>query len=708
MRAGILRTATLVATLAACDPSPPLPALATPHPAGSYSPSHIALAPDAPPTGAILADIADCEPCHADIADQWRASAHGFASFQNPIYRVAVDRFRAQAGPDKARFCAGCHDIALLVDGILDRPPAADSRARVGISCRICHGIEHTRPDGNGSYTLTARPIVIPRDGDPDSVAQHKATTALAPLRTAALCGTCHRSFLGQPTGTPHFLAGADDLTPWSRSEYAASKLARIDDDIAEKDCRACHMRKEPASDDAAAKDGKVASHRFPGGHTWMASMRGDPRQLERERAQIRGALSIDAPALIHPARGLRTLPADGAHIEPGEPLLIDIVVRNLRVGHRFPGGVSDAQDTWIEITIDDARGHRIAEAGTQHEHTGADPTAHVLRALILDEAGAPLFAREVHRFRALAANHTIPPRDAAVISFAFDAPSSLEGALPLKVTARLRHRSRSLDLQRAACTDSETPWGRAYAAIDPHDACAPQQITDIARAETLLGPGAPSLSREPTWKRLYDHALGLQHAVQERLHEARPSLERALLDVEATGTARDRAIVHWALAWLEAHEGRTDEALRRLDHVETLIPGHPATAALRGDALSIVWRWSEAVSPLAAAARAAPRDDAAWTRLALALGSRGGDPRASLHAALTGLAIQPRDPDLLHVQALALRALHDPGAPAAAAAYDEHRPADVIPEIKSRCSMNTPGCALERNPVHTHRMRQP
>ena len=140
---------------------------------------------------------------------------------------------------------------------------------------------------------------------------------------------------------------------------------------------------------------------------------------------------------------------------------------------------------------------------------------------------------------------------------------------------------------------------------------------------------------------------------------------------------------------------------------METLIPGHPATAALRGDALALVWRWPEAVPPLAAAARAAPRDDAAWTRLALALGSRGGDHRAELDAAITGLAIQPRDPDLLHVQALALRALDDPGAPAAAAAYDEHRPADIIPGIKSRCSASTPGCALERNPVHTHRMRQ-
>jgi tetratricopeptide (TPR) repeat protein len=730
-----LLAATLLAACASAPrdreapPAPPPPA-ASPLPvpaasvptSGPLAPSEMILSAAARPTGASITGADDCESCHADAAAQWRSSAHAFASFTNPAYRAAVDRFRADVGPTPSRHCGGCHDIALMADGIMDRPvqragelvmppaEASDRRARNGVSCRVCHGIEEARPDGNGSYTLAARPIPLPRDGDAESVRLHKEAVAPAPLRTAALCGSCHRSFLGEATGNPHFLAGADELTPWSRSVYGKSDLARIDDAIDAKTCQGCHMpRVDAPLGDAAAKHGKLSSHRFPGGHTWMASLRGDAEQLARETAQLVGAASVDVAAVIHPLTGVRSLPADGAPVEPGEPLVLDVVLKNQRVGHRFPGGTLDAQDTWLEVTVDDARGRRVAEAGTTHEQTGADPTAHVLRALLVGEDGAPLFAREVNRFQAVAANHSIGPRDAAVVELRFDAPAVLTSALPLRVTARLRHRSRSLELQRAACADSKTPWGRAFAAADgPQDACKAQPVTEIARSEVLLGaPVTPKPGDPPAWRRLYDHALGLSHAVQERIGEARPSLEKALAEVEASGTPREQAMVLWALGSLSAHEGRPDEALRLADRAALLLPGHPALAALRGEALAQVWRWAEAVPPLDEAARAAPGDDAAWTRLAVALGSRGGDDRASLDAALHGLALQPRDADLLRVEALALGALRDRGAAAAEAAYDTYRPADAIPGVKARCSMKVPGCATERNPVHVHLMRQ-
>jgi tetratricopeptide (TPR) repeat protein len=716
--------ALLLALLAACASAPREPGPGTtsegrpalPSPPGPLAPSEARIA-----AGAKIADVGSCEACHADVAAMWRTSAHAFASFNNPAYRVSVDRFRAEAGAQPSRHCAGCHDVAALADGVMDRPlgarePAppldpADPRARAGVTCRTCHGIEETRPDGNGSYTLAARAIPIPTEGDAESVRRHKEAAAPAPLRTEALCASCHRAFLGPETGNPHHLAGADDMTPWQRSVYAGSRLARVDDDgIPEQGCKTCHMPREAAPrGDAAAKDGKVASHRFLGGHTWLAAMRRDDDQLGRARGMLEGAASIDVAAVIHPRDGSRSLPADGAPVLPGEPLVLDVVVRNQRVGHQFPGGTLDAQDTWVEVTVDDARGRRVAEAGTQHEATGDDPTAHVLRALLAGAGGAPLLGREVNRFHAAVINSTTPPRDAAVVELAFDAPDRLDdGALPLRVTARLRHRSRTLELQRAACADATTTaWGRASAAIDGLDPCAPQPITEIARAEVLLGNDGGTAPRRPTWRRLVDHAYGLSHAVQERLDEARPSLARALAEVEATGSPRDQAEVLAALAHLEAYEGRTDEALRVLARAEALLPGHPALASLRGEALSQVWRWTDAVGPLDEAARAAPRDDAAWARLALALGSRGGDDRATLDAAARGLALQPRDPDLLRLEALALGALGDARAPAARRAYDAFRPADAIPRVRAACSARVPGCALERSPVHVHRMRQ-
>ena len=689
----------------------PTPAAALPEPRSAVSPSRLRLVPGAEPTGAWLADVDSCEACHADVAAAFRTSAHAFASFNNPLYRVSVDRFRAEVGLPGSRHCGGCHDVSLLVDGAMDRPiEPTDPRARAGITCRTCHGVTETRADGNGSYTLTGAPIPPPTS-DPQSIAAHQQRVAPAPLRTAQLCGACHKAFLDEETGNERFMAGQDDLTAWMRSEYAGSRLHRIDDEVPAADCRACHMPKEEATrGDPAAKEGKVASHRFLGGHTFLSAMRGDAEQLARARAVLEGAVSVDVAAVLH-ADGSRSLPADGATVTPGERLTFDVVVRNQRVGHRFPGGTVDSHDTWVEVTVSDASGKLLAEAGGEQEASGADPTAHVLRAVLAGADGKPLLEREVNRFRGLVVNHTLAPRDAMVVEASFEAPASLSAdRFPLHVVARLRHRSRTLELSRAACAESKTPRGRAFAAQSkaPLDPCVPQPITEIGSSDVWIGPGSEAKqgsAKAPTWRRLYEHALGLSHAVQERLDEARPSLDRALEEVTVVGSPRERAMVHAALAQLEGLEGRTGAALAQLDKAQALLPGHPAIDTLRGEALSLVWRWDEAVAPLDRAARAAPGDDSGWTRLALALGSRGSD-REALDATARGLALQPRDQDLLRVQALALRALGSPEAEQGAAAYERHRSADFVPRVRAACSAKVPGCAEERSPVHAHAMR--
>src|SRR5262249_41012856 len=153
---------------------------------------------------------------------------------------------------------------------------------------------------------------------------------------------------------------------------------------------------------------------------------------------------------------GKRALPADGAAVRPGDKLLFDVVLRNRHTGHRFLGGVMDAQDTWIELTVRDASGALIAEAGAEQEESGDDPTAHRLRSLMADENGKPVLERQTNRFRAGVYNHTLGPREATVVEYAFNVPPALTGgALPLSVTARLRHRTRGLPLQRVACEAS-------------------------------------------------------------------------------------------------------------------------------------------------------------------------------------------------------------------------------------------------------------
>ena len=114
-------------------------------------------------------------------------------------------------------------------------------------------------------------------------------------------------------------------------------------------------------------------------------------------------------------------------------------VIRNLLVGHRFPGGVLDIQDAWVEVEIADARGRRLAASGLTHDRDPDDQDTHVLRSLVVDERGEILEQHEMASFRTAIATQTLAPREAQVIRYAFDVPASLTAAdLPLTVTARV------------------------------------------------------------------------------------------------------------------------------------------------------------------------------------------------------------------------------------------------------------------------------
>ncbi|HUS66999.1 MAG TPA: multiheme c-type cytochrome [Kofleriaceae bacterium] len=690
------------------------PAAVLPAPSGTRAPSLADISAVQGFDGAGISDVDTCGGCHPDVFAQQQASAHAYSSFNNPVYRVAVDRTRAEVNKDASRMCGGCHDIALLADGAMDAEvEPEDARAHAGVTCRVCHGITSARRDGNGSYSL-GREIVLPKDQDPASVEAHRKS--VAPLRTAEMCGSCHRSFLDEATGNHDvFLTGQDDLTAWSSSAFNKSGLMRIDDAIEKQDCIACHMKPEAAPlKDAAATDGKVSSHRFTGGHTWLASMLKDPVQLERQRELLRGAVSIDV-AQVADGAGTRTMPPDGAEVRAGDTLTLDVVLRSLLVGHRFPGGVLDAQDTWIEVDVRDARGRVIARAGADQAKTGNDPSTHVLRALVADGDAHVRLEREVHTFRAPVVNHTMGPRDAALARFRFRAPA--DPALPLTVAARLVHRSRNLSLQAAACRAARDPRGVRFGAQakrldDPVlDPCAAQPLTVLAETTVELGAGAHVRDDARHWRRRYQHGMALLHALQEHLEEGRLPLERALAEIvhDPTAGARERGMIYVALGRLEGQAGRTPEAMRWLDQAEALMPKHPGIAYARGSAFARVWRWREAAEALSAATGVATDNAGGWADFAMSLGSLGREEEA-LVASQRGLALSPRDADLLRVQALAVRALGVPPDQAAAAldAYDRHRPPDRGTDLRIECVAVDPLCKLERDPIHVHDMTTP
>ena len=687
-------------------PAPVLHEAHLPRAPGAMAPSLVEVRGNA--SGELLADVDSCATCHPDVAKQWSASAHSFASFGNPIYRYVVERVRGELGMEASRHCGGCHDMPLMVDGLMTSGapiPSADLRAHSGVTCRLCHGVQSTTHDGNGSYVWEATPIDAPTLSDPASIERHRrqVTTKV----DTELCVGCHRGFLSPDMALPVHLSGIDEPGWWRASAYTGNGTARIDS-VARQTCIDCHMERVPASkDEYGAKAGTVASHRFVGGHTWMASMRGDTEQLKLTQAKLEGAASIDvAGARI---AGAWFLPAETAPITPGTHVDLDVVVRNLLVGHRFPGGVMDMQDTWIEVEVTDRHGNRLASSGLAHEKNPADSEAHVLRTLVVDDKGHVLDEHEMAQMRAQLASQTLGPREAQAVRYALAVPAGLTAdQLPLTVTARLRHRSRSLRAQAEACRVAHTPEGSQFLAgargardvtLDP---CKPQPVTLVAETRLEIGAGAHPSAR-PGWERIYEHGMALGQTTVLRLDEARQVLAAALA---VAPDARARAMVLVQQGWVASRLGHADEVLADVAQARALLgKDAPVFDALLADAYVRLDRWADAREPARRCTEAAPENTAAWVVYAKVLVAVG-DHAGALAAAARGLELAPRDPDLLRAQATALAALRDPQASAAEAAADRFRAPDNWATLRIACAKQDVRCQRERNAVPTIALR--
>ena len=693
------------------DDAPLLPAAGV-----VYPETQVRLVQDDPADAVLLADVETCASCHPGIYETWRSSAHARASFDNPWYRQAVDAFRRDVSAESSRFCAGCHDPVLLIADAMHEPVHADDpRAHAGVTCMVCHGTQSVRADGTGSYTLRTSPVPLPDPADEDEVREHVAALTPDPLRTSALCGGCHRGFLGPHMGNPHHLPGLDNLTPFRRSGFAGSRATRVDEPVDEQNCQGCHMRMTETDAREYARDerGQIHSHRFVGGHTALGAATNEAQHLADTRALLREAARVDIAEARSQRRRRRWFVPDGAPVRAGERIELSVVVRNIGAAHRLVGGTLDAQDTWLEVELHDATGTTLAVAGADHARhpERADPTAHLLMAALVGEDAEPRLSHRVHDFRAKVLDRSIGPRDAAVVRYAVTLPRGIQ--FPVEVRARLRHRRHNATLHRQACRSQRSARGRAFSRQSerfgntPIDACAAQPISELADASVWMGRDsdgheASGGATDPLWRRHFDHALGLIGDVQEHLDDARPVLDAA---EEQAPDEHARAMVIGQRARLEARQGRLDQAVAELARARALIGEHPALDRSEGDAYAQVWRWEEAAAAYRRAAEGAPLDDSRWADLARALGSAGQDLRA-LDAAVTGLRLAPRHETLLRTQSLAIEALGRDGAEPAREAYLAHRVVDELPRLRLECGQADPWCLRERVPVHTHEMR--
>lgn len=439
-----------------------------------------------------------CQRCHADIYEQWSSSMHHFSSFNNQWYRKSVEYMQDVAGVRSSKWCAGCHDPALLYSGLFDTPIKQivnRPEARAGLGCLMCHSIVEVKSTmGQGDFFLEYPKLHELAASDNPLVRKlhdfvvrlnpepHRRTFLKPFMRadTAEFCSSCHKVHLDVPVNRYRWIRGFNEYDNWQASGVSGQGARAFYYPKSPMDCADCHMPMI-LSNDAGNINGLVHSHRFPGANTAVPKANQDEAQYEFAKKFLQDKqLSVDifaiSPAGKESAAPVRnelgkqelsttfavgeeseaalpkgpsgevraiTAPIDRADaaVRRGDDVRVDVVVRTRKVGHFFPGGTVDAFDVWLELQATDEKGQTIFWSG-QVEDNGmgpVEPGAHFYRSLQIDGHGNVINKRNAWATRSVVYVHLIPPGAADTAHYRLYVPENCGDKITLH--AKLNYR---------------------------------------------------------------------------------------------------------------------------------------------------------------------------------------------------------------------------------------------------------------------------
>jgi Tfp pilus assembly protein PilF len=425
-----------------------------------------------------------CERCHSDIYKQWQSSMHHFSSFNNQWYRKSIEYMQEVDGVKQSKWCAGCHDPALLFSGKFDTPVKENihtPEANAGLSCMMCHSIVQVKSTmGQGDFVLEYPKLhELAASENPVIRALHDFMVRLNPEphrrvflkpfmrdQVPEFCSGCHKVHLDKPFNNYRWFRGFNEYDNWQASGVSGQGARAFYYPATSMMCADCHMPLVPSKDEGNL-EGYVHSHRFPGANTAVPVANEDFTQLEASRNFLQDKqLSVDIFAISpisrnepakqvsdYPKQELSTTFAVGeesdistprgpagearpitaplgrvdAAVRRGDDVLVDVVVRTRKVGHFFPGGTVDAFDVWLELQATDEKGQTIFWSGKVEDNGKGpvEPGAHFYKSLQIDGHGNPINKRNAWATRAVVYVHLIPPGAADTAHFRLHIPES-------------------------------------------------------------------------------------------------------------------------------------------------------------------------------------------------------------------------------------------------------------------------------------------
>ena len=629
-----------------------------------------------------------CGRCHRDIYDQWNSSAHHFSSFNNQWYRRSIEYMQDVVGTTPSKWCAGCHDHAVFFNGRFERPMREQidtPEAQAGLSCTSCHAIVHVGSTmGQGEFVIEYPPLHdLAASDNPVLRGAHDLLINLAPGphretflkpfhrdQGPEFCATCHKVHLDRPVNDYRWVRGFNEYDNWQASGVSGQGARSFYYPDTPKTCASCHMPLV-RSDDPAADDGYVRSHRFPAANTALPFVNRDAEQLQAVQDFLRAdQISVDvfgitrvadAPAPAAPAvrsgeptlsstfavgeeslqfgaaRRLPGGPAPADVIAPldqlpvavrrGESVRVEVVVRTRNVGHFFPGGTVDSFDVWVEFEAVDDQGRVLLHSGVaEDEGSGpVDPGAHFYRSLQLDGHGNPINKRNAWATRSVAYVRLIPPGAADTVHYRVQIPEDAGERIILR--AKVNYRKFAWWFTQWAYAGVRDPSQPAPPVAKSYDdgrwlftgdtadvsgeikAIPDIPTTVMAEAEASLLVIAADAPL-PTVARLMDPALRERwndYGIGLLLQGDLRGAEAAFREVMAIDPTYPDGPVNVARARLQ--EGDVDAAIPLLEQAIALEPSLARAHFFLGTALRTLGQYDEAMEHLQTARAQYPRD---------------------------------------------------------------------------------------------------
>lgn len=541
-----------------------------------------------------------CVQCHADVHEKWAHSVHRFSSFNNPPYLFSVQNsrkamFARDGNVQGSRFCAGCHDPVPFFSGAFDDPKfddpeydlASDSMAQAGITCTVCHSINHINSvKGNAAYTID-EPVHYPFAFSDSPFLQwvnrqlvkakpefHKKTFLKPHHKSAEFCGTCHKVHLPEELNAYKWLRGQNHYDAYHLSGVSGHGINSFYyPPKAEHDCNGCHMPLL-ASNDFGAKDFdgsgelKVHDHQFPSANTAIPHLLGMPDWVnDSHRAFLDGVMRLDIFGIKEGGTIDSPLTApirpDAPSVKPGATYLVETIIRTVKMGHLFTQGTADSNEVWMDVTV--TSGDRvIGRSGSREQSTGeVDPWSHFVNAYVIDRDGNRIDRRNAEDIFIPLYNNQIPPGAADVVHYKLRIPEDISG--PVTIEAKLQYRKFDTRYMQHFQGDEFKTNDLPIITLAVDRVTLPLAGTDQQVTNAV--------SPIPLWQRWNDYGIGLfrkgnSGANRGELRQA----EEAFAEVETLG--RPDGPLNRARVYIK--EGRLEEAVAALQAAAAFDPPAP------------------------------------------------------------------------------------------------------------------------------------